>query len=142
MRGLPRNIKIELLEHDPVLDLPKMLSFVQRYQAIQDYISDSCNATTASNNDGNPGSTSNANASSELTRLVALVSDMAVKQQQVDSKINHLKQSERSDVIKWCKTIDNDQVAILLVMPVENQDTLQGTARMLLVGHQGQTTRT
>ena len=51
MRGLPRNMKIKLLEHDPVPDLQKMLSFVQRYRAIQDYSSDSCNATTASNND-------------------------------------------------------------------------------------------
>ena len=69
-------MKIKLLEHDPEHD--------------------SCNATTASNNDdGNPGSTSNANASSELTRLVALVSDLAVKQQQIDSKMNRLEQSEQ-----------------------------------------------
>ena len=52
--------------------------------------SDSCNATTASNNDGNPDCTSDANASSELTPLVALVSDMAVQQQQIDSKMNRL----------------------------------------------------
>ena len=61
MRGLPRNIKIKLLEHDLIPDLPKMLLFVQRYQVIQDYSSDSCNAATASSNDGNPGSTSDAN---------------------------------------------------------------------------------
>ena len=49
----------------------------------------------------------------------------------------------KGDVIKWRETIDKDEVAMLLVMPVENQDTLRGTAtRMLLVGHQGQTTRT
>ena len=95
MRGLPRNMKIKLLEHDPVPNLQKMLSFVQRYGAIQDYSSDSCNATTASNNDGNPGSTSDANATSELTRLVALVSDMAEKQQHIDSKMNRLEQSEQ-----------------------------------------------
>ena len=95
MRGLPRNMKIKLLEHDPVPDLQKMLSFVQRYRAIQDYSSDSCNATTASNNDGNPGSTSDANATSELTRLVALVSDMVEKQQHIDSKMNRLEQSEQ-----------------------------------------------
>ena len=82
-------MKIKLLEHDPVPDLQKMLSFVQRYRAIQDYSSDSSNATTASNDDGNPGSTSDANATSELTRLVALVSDMAEKQQHIDSKMNH-----------------------------------------------------
>ena len=90
MRGLPRNMKIKLLEHDPVPDLQKMLSFVQRYRAIQDYSSDSCNVTTACNDDGNPGSTSDANATSELTRLVALVSDMAEKQQHIDSKMNRL----------------------------------------------------
>ena len=89
MRGLPRHMKIKLLEHDPVPDLQKMLSFLQRYRAIQDYSSDSSNATTASNDDGNPGSTSDAKATSELTRLVALVSDMVEKQQHIDSKMNH-----------------------------------------------------
>ena len=91
VRGLPRNMKIKLLEHDPVPDLQKMLSFVQRYRAIQYYSSDSCNAATASNDDGSPGSTSDANATSELTCLVALASDMAEKQQHIDSKMNRLK---------------------------------------------------
>ena len=35
------------------------------------------------------------NATSELTRLVALVSDMAQKQQHIDSKMNRLEQSEQ-----------------------------------------------
>ena len=74
-------MKIKLLEHDPVPDLQKMLSFVQRCQAILDYSSDSCSSMTVSNDDGNPGFTSDANTTSELTRLVALVSDMVEKQQ-------------------------------------------------------------
>lgn len=91
MRGLPKNIKIKLLENDPVPDLPKMLSFVQRYRAIQDYTSDSCNATTASEGEGNANG---ANNSSELTHLVALVSDMAVKQKQMEEKVTRLGESQ------------------------------------------------
>ena len=85
MRALSKNIKIKLLEDNPVPDLPKMLSFMQRYQAIQDYTSDSCNAMSASKGekDANGRKTS-----SELTHLVALVFDMGVKQQQVEKKAN------------------------------------------------------
>jgi hypothetical protein len=93
MRGLPKQMKIKLLEYDPVPDLPKMLSFVQRYRAVKDYTSDSYNSASATTTvESNECGTSQ---SSELTRLVALVSDMAVKQQQMEEKINRVGQSEQ-----------------------------------------------
>ncbi len=40
MKGLPKSIRIKLLESDPTPDLNKMVSFVQRYRAIQEYAGD------------------------------------------------------------------------------------------------------
>ena len=35
MRGLPRNLKMRMLENDPTLTLANMIAFVQRYRAVQ-----------------------------------------------------------------------------------------------------------
>ena len=35
MRGLPRNLKIRMLENDPTPTLANMVAFVQRYRAVQ-----------------------------------------------------------------------------------------------------------
>ena len=35
MRGLPKNIKIKLLENDPTPNLANMVAFIQRYHAVQ-----------------------------------------------------------------------------------------------------------
>ena len=37
MNGQPKNIKTKLLESEPVIDIQKNVSFVQRYRAIQNY---------------------------------------------------------------------------------------------------------
>ncbi len=50
MRGLPRNIKIKLLESDPTPTLANMIAFVQRYRAIQGQVGskDYCDVAEAS----------------------------------------------------------------------------------------------
>jgi hypothetical protein len=92
MQGLPKQMKIKLVEYDAVPDLPKMLSFVQRYRAVKDYTSDSYNFASATTTDeSNECGTSQ---SSKLTRLVALVFNMAAKQQQMEEKINHVESEQ------------------------------------------------
>lgn len=91
MQGLCK-MKIKLVEYDAVPDLPKMLSFVQRYRAVKDYTSDSYNFASATTTDeSNECGTSQ---SSKLTRLVALVFNMAAKQQQMEEKINHVESEQ------------------------------------------------
>ena len=40
MKGLPNDMKIKLLEHDPTPKLDDMLSFVRRYRAVQGHIAE------------------------------------------------------------------------------------------------------
>ena len=80
------------MEYDAVPDLPKMLSFVQRYRAVKDYTSDSYNFASATTTDeSNECGTSQ---SSKLTCLVALVFNIAAKQQQMEEKINHVESQQ------------------------------------------------
>ena len=85
MRGLPKNIKIKLMENDPVPDLPKMLSLCKdtvRFKIIQ---------VTPATPQQRQGVKATPTAK-QLVRanLVALVSDMAVKQQQMEEKVTRL----------------------------------------------------
>lgn len=79
MKGLPKSLKIKLLESDPAPDLPKMVSFVQRYRAIQDYTDQNNEVTTAGVASGK---------SEEIANLIAMVSDLAVRQKNMEEKLS------------------------------------------------------
>ena len=79
MKGIPKNIRIKLLENDPAPSLAKMVSFVQRYRAIRDY-SEQSNEMTAA------GVASE--KSGEITKLVAMVSDLATRQKVIEEKLS------------------------------------------------------
>ena len=80
MKGLPKNIRLKLLESDPTPDLPKMVSFVQRYRAIQDY--------TDQNNDIRSAGVASERSGEDMASLVALVSDIAVRQKSLEDKLS------------------------------------------------------
>ncbi|CAB3987391.1 ac transposable element-derived 4 [Paramuricea clavata] len=90
MKGLPKNIRLKLLESDPTPDLPKMVSFVQRYRAIQDYTdrdSDIRSAGVASEKSGN-----------DMASLVALVSDIAVRQKNLEEKLSKTERDRKPEL--------------------------------------------
>ena len=80
MKGLPKGIRLKLLESDPTPDLPKMVSFVQRYRAIQDY--------TDQNNDIRSAGVASERSGEDMASLVALVSDIAVRQKNLEEKLS------------------------------------------------------
>lgn len=75
MRGLPHGLKSKLIEHNPTATLPEMLSFVQRFRAVEGYTS---NAATAS-------ATTTTNA--KIDTLVRLVTDIASRQQTLEDQL-------------------------------------------------------
>ena len=79
MKGLPKNIKIKLLESDPAPDLPKMVSFVKRYRAIQDFTDQNHETLTANVTSG---------GGEEMATLIAMVSDLARKQNSMEEKLS------------------------------------------------------
>ena len=76
MKGLPKDMKIKLLEHDPTPKLDDMLSFVRRYRAVQGHIVehqvkyDAAGTSVEQNN--------------KLSELVDLVKGMVKKQRQLE----------------------------------------------------------
>lgn len=97
MKGLPKNIRIKLLESDPTPDLAKMVAFVQRYRAIQDY-------TDQGNETHSAGVVSEKNRE-DMASLVALVSDIAVRQKNLEEKLSAKR--ERDDRPGSTKSQDN-----------------------------------
>jgi len=79
MKGLPKSIRIKLLESDPTPDLNKMVSFVQRYRAIQEYTEDGTETHVA-------GVASESGDS--MADLVALVSGIAERQKSLEEKVS------------------------------------------------------
>ena len=80
MKGLPKNIRLRLLENDPTPALPKMVSFVQRYRAIQDY--------TDQNKEIRSAGVASEKSSEDMASLVALVSDIAARQKNLEEKLS------------------------------------------------------
>ncbi|XP_028417289.1 uncharacterized protein LOC114541690 [Dendronephthya gigantea] len=88
MKGLPKNIRMKLLESDPTPDLKKMVSFVQRYRAIQEF-NDQGNVTQSAG-------VASEKSGEEMTKLVALVSDIAVRQKNLEEKLSRNKRDDLS----------------------------------------------
>ncbi|XP_028407562.1 uncharacterized protein LOC114530181 [Dendronephthya gigantea] len=76
MRGLPNTIREKLLAHNPTPTLTEMLSFVQRYRAIEEHKPGSTSASTAAEN-------TNAN----IDRLVGLVTELATRQKTLEDQL-------------------------------------------------------
>ena len=90
MKGLPKNIKIKLLESDPSPCLAKMVSrFVERYRAIRDYSEQDDEVTT---------SAAVANEKSEeMANLIAMVSDLATRQKSIEKKLSTSERGEPAE---------------------------------------------
>ena len=82
MRGLPKDLKIKLLQHDPTPTLDRMVSFVQRYRAIQEYTDDE-----TFDNRSHVSATASA-PSHEKAELLSVVKDLLAKQTQMDAAIS------------------------------------------------------
>ena len=76
MRGLPRNLKIRMLENDPTLTLANMIAFVQRYRAVQGQGSskDYCDVAESSVSPQDK----------KIDELVTMVNAIACKQQKLE----------------------------------------------------------
>lgn len=79
MRGLPKEMKIKLLESDPTPNLTTMLSFVRRYRAVQGHMTD---------REYNVDGTSTPHEQQDqISQLVAMVKDMAIKQRNLEEAL-------------------------------------------------------
>ena len=80
MRGLPGTIKIKLLEHDATPTLETMLSFAQRYQAVEGYTKPTYTTSATTHVDpmtDNP----------QLSQLMTMVASIAEKQKLLDVRL-------------------------------------------------------
>ena len=89
MKGLPNILKLKLLEHNPTPNLDEMLSFVQRYRAVEgfaapiiasEYPSASSTTTPASDNN---------------SQLLTMVAGIAEKQQSFENRLTKAETSKR-----------------------------------------------
>ena len=76
MKGLPNDMKIKLLEHDPTPKLDDMLLFVRRYRAVQGHIAEHQVKYDAA------GTSVNSGQNDKLSELMDLVKGMAIKEWQ------------------------------------------------------------
>lgn len=77
-RGLPKSMKIKLLESDPTPNLTTMLSFVRRYRAVQGHIStQECEIAEVSTS----------LQPDKIDQLVAMVNVIASKQQRIEDSL-------------------------------------------------------
>ena len=77
MRGLSSSVRAKLLDHNPTPNLPEMLSFVQRYRAVEGH--NSLSTTTAS--------TTTSPAKPDLDHLVALMTDLVSRQKALADQV-------------------------------------------------------
>ena len=89
MRGLPNPIKLKLLEHNPTPNLEEMLSFTQRYRAIEGYTSPASSSPVPVTN----SAATTAQDDSQLSKLVAMVAGIAEKQQSIVTRLAKAEQS-------------------------------------------------
>lgn len=85
MKGLPPLIKLKLLEHNPTPSLEEMLSFVQRYRAVEGYASPAV-ANEYSAATSTPTPLAVPNNSPELSQLINMVAGIADKQQSLEDR--------------------------------------------------------
>ncbi|KAK3751298.1 hypothetical protein QZH41_012203 [Actinostola sp. cb2023] len=114
MRGLPKDLKIKMLQHDPTPNLENMISFVQRYRAVQEYMETNQVSATSS--------------SSEMTQLVALVKEMATKQKQLEDTIASIEAiwNEKEDSLgKQSSVRWKDLKTLQLSMPQEDEELMK-----------------
>ena len=91
MRGQPNPIKLKLLEHNPTPNLEEMLSFKQRYRAIEGYtLPASSSHVTVTNS-----AATTAQDDSQLSKLVTMVAGIAEKQESIE---NRLAKAEKSSI--------------------------------------------
>lgn len=77
MRGLPSTVRVKLLAHNPIPTLTEMLSFVQRYRAIEDH---HVPAPTSA-------STATQKQTTDIDRLIGLVTEMATRQKVLEDQV-------------------------------------------------------
>ena len=83
MRGLPNPKKLKLLENNPTPSLEEMLSFTQRYRAIEGYtLPASSSHVTVTNS-----AATTAQDDSQLSKLVTMVAGIAEKQQSIKNRL-------------------------------------------------------
>ena len=68
MRGLPNGLRGRLLDHNPTPSLEKMLSFVQRYRAVEHH------------NPSTSASTTTEQPSEDINQLVGLMTELVTRQ--------------------------------------------------------------
>ena len=83
MKGLPDTIKHKLLEHNPTPNIEEMLSFTQRYRAIEGYTSPGILGDVAVAN----STATVAHDDTQLSPLVAMVAGIAEKQQSIENRL-------------------------------------------------------
>ena len=88
MKGLPPQIKLKLLEHDPVPKLQTMVQFVQRYRAVEVQMSGSA---VEANNVNNKQTSMKA----EIAELAAAVKELATEQKQLRNELSKQAETER-----------------------------------------------
>ena len=93
MKGLPKSIRIKLLESDPTPDLNKMVSFAQRYRVIQEYAEGGSETHVAgvANESGD-----------SMANLVSLVSDIAEREKSLEEKVS-ISQSDSEPMRNFSK---------------------------------------
>ena len=90
MRGLPYALKLKLLEHNPTPTLEQMLSFTQRYRAVEGYVLPNAHCSTSSTQSiASTTSETTAPTSSDpqLSQLVAMVAGIAEKQLSLEDRL-------------------------------------------------------
>ena len=97
MRCLPKEINLKLSENDTTPDLDKMhmVSFVQRHRAVRDLVDPFDHAAAVTDNVPVTNrvinnSDNRESPKTEISQLVALVSDLAAKQRDLEEKLSKL----------------------------------------------------
>lgn len=89
IKGLPNSWKLKLLEHNPTPTLDEMLSFVQRYRAVEGYTAPM--SATSSREPNTASATTTAapvsDEPSQLSQLLTMVAGIAEKQQSFEERL-------------------------------------------------------
>lgn len=90
MRGLPDALKLKLLEHNPTPTLEQMLSFTQRYRAVEGYVLPNVLCSTSSTQSIasiQNETTAPTSSDPQLSQLVAMVAGIAEKQLSLEDRL-------------------------------------------------------
>ena len=101
MRSLPYALKLKLLQHNPTPTLEQMLSFTQRYRAIEGYVLPNAHSSTSSiQSIASTTSETTAPTSSDpqLSQLVqAMVAGVAQKQLSLEDRLTKNEEQRNSN---------------------------------------------